>query len=342
MSDIKIKEKNIKDKTGVWYLAADILKENKIKNTGGNQYVLMCWLKDNNKSVIKNDFIQRNSIIKIPSSKIDVLQIFCKELKLNQTCTEYFDLIECDHNVDGAVEVAKYIVQEIKTNIRSKEAIEIYDYLHPETYFKKYQIKNDIISTIDPITLKCAALLKWIDMVDTGHPWDHKLKINENFRSFGVHRPLESGTNSLGWYHKYQYHDYFLDVWSNIHYGFVGRYCGFSESLLLTGSNIQQIVSDVSRNMKNISAPILAVFSDISQIKKIPEKYKKVQLKFGDDPADKISMSLGMKLFDTYRNRLKDLSEEIVLNEFEMLESIGKSRLLHYCYDLSATRFTQA
>ena len=42
-----------------------------------------------------------------------------KKLKLNQTCTEYFDLIECDHTVDGAIDVAKYIVQEIKTNIKT-------------------------------------------------------------------------------------------------------------------------------------------------------------------------------------------------------------------------------
>ena len=47
-------------------------------------------------------------------------KIFCKKLKLNQTCTEYFDLIECDHTVDGAIDVAKYIVQEIKTNIKSE------------------------------------------------------------------------------------------------------------------------------------------------------------------------------------------------------------------------------
>ena len=59
MSDIKVKEEKIKDKTGVWYLAADLLQKNGIKNTGGNQYTLMCWLKDNHKSVIKNDFIQR-------------------------------------------------------------------------------------------------------------------------------------------------------------------------------------------------------------------------------------------------------------------------------------------
>ena len=54
-----------------------------------------------------------------------------------------------------------------------------------------------------------------------------------------------------------------------------------------------------------------------------------------------LSLMLGMRLFDTYGESLKDLTQEIILNELEKLDSVGKSRLPHYCYDLSATRFTQ-
>lgn len=54
-----------------------------------------------------------------------------------------------------------------------------------------------------------------------------------------------------------------------------------------------------------------------------------------------LSLMLGMRLFDTYGESLKDLTQEIILNELEKLDSVGKSRLLYYCYDLSATRFTQ-
>ena len=245
MSDIKVKEEKIKDKTGVWYLAADLLQKNGIKNTGGNQYTLMCWLKDNHKSVIKNDFIQSNSIVKVPASKIDVLKIFCKKLKLNQTCTEYFDLIECDHTVDGAIDVAKYIVQEIKTNIKSEEAKQIYDLIH-YNYDAEVKRRGIIVSTLTPSYTPTEAFggaaLKWIEMVDTNKPWDHKGKIKKQFHYCGVHRPLKSGTHSESFYHKYNYYDYYLDVWSNIHYGFVGRYCGFSENILLTGSDLQQFI----------------------------------------------------------------------------------------------------
>lgn len=142
MPGIKVKDEIVFNKTGVWYFAAEILKKYGIKNTGGNQYVVMCWLKNNNDLVIKNDFIQRNSKVKVPSSKIDVLQIFCKKLRLNQNASEYFDLMECDHEVDGAIEVAKYIVEEIKTNVKSKEAGYIADCLDYEKYIRKYHNKK--------------------------------------------------------------------------------------------------------------------------------------------------------------------------------------------------------
>lgn len=314
MSDIKVQEEKIKDRIGVWYLAADLLKKDGIKNTGGNQYILMCWLKNNNSLVIKDDFIQRNSIVKIPASKIDVLQIFCKELKLNQTCTEYFNLIECDHDVDGAIDVAKYIVQEIKTNINSEAAKQIYALIH-YNYDAEVKRRGIVVSTLAPPYTSTeafgGAVLKWIEMVDTNKPWDHKLKIKEQFHYCGVHRPLKSGTPSESFYHKYNYHDYYLDVWSNIHYGFIGRYCGFSENTLLTGSDFQQFITNV----------------------------KHFNFKGGDDSADKITMQLGMDLYSKYRNNISALTYQVILDELENLKSVGESRLIHYCFDLRGDRF---
>ena len=315
MSSIKVKEENIKEKTGIWYLAADILQKNGINNTGKNQYVLMCWLKVNNKTIIKSDFIQRNSIVKIPASKIDVLKIFCKQLKLNQTCTEYFDLIECDHAVDGAIDVAKYIVQEIKTNINSEAAKQIYTLIH-YNYDAEVKRRGIIGSTLaSPYTSTEAfggAVLKWLEMVNTDKPWDHKGKIFDQFRYCAVKNRAfkrEDGTYGItsSQYHKYQYHDYFLDVWSNIHYGFVGRFCGFSEGTLLTGSDFQQFIKNV----------------------------KQLNFKGGDDLADKITMQLGMDLYSEYKDRIHELNYQVVLDELEKRDTIGHSRLLHKCFDTS-------
>ena len=224
--------------------------------------------------------------------------------------------MECSHEKDGVIEVAKYIVDEIKTNIKSKEASEIYDYLDYKIYIEKYYNKNTLAPPPDPIVIKEIGVAKWIAMVDTGKPWDHKPKIYDRFKHCAVkERPFKRKGETYGvtssQYHKYQYHDYFLDVWSNIHYGFVGRYCGFSEDFLNFGSDAQQFLSNLKR-------------FDFS----------------GDDPADKITIQLGMDLYTKYKDRVNELDYQIILDELEKLSTVGESRLLHKCFDTSKNGVT--
>lgn len=313
---INTKTELVKEKTGVWHYSSILLKNGGIKNTGRNQYILMLWLKEKNKQIIQNDYIIKNSNIEIPASKNDLLKIICVQLKINQTSTEYYNLMECSHEKDGAIEVAKYIVDEIKTNIKSKEASEIYDYLDYKIYIEKYYNKNTLAPPPDPIVIKEIGVAKWIAMVDTGKPWDHKPKIYDRFKHCAVkERPFKRKGETYGvtssQYHKYQYHDYFLDVWSNIHYGFVGRYCGFSEDFLNFGSDAQQFLSNLKR-------------FDFS----------------GDDPADKITIQLGMDLYTKYKDRVNELDYQIILDELEKLSTVGESRLLHKCFDTSKNGVT--
>ena len=186
---------------------------------------------------------------------------------------------------------------------------------------KKKQKKRGIIASAfnPPYTSAEAfggAVLKWIAMVDTGKPWDHKPKIYDRFKHCAVkERPFKRKGETYGvtssQYHKYQYHDYFLDVWSNIHYGFVGRYCGFSEDFLNFGSDAQQFLSNLKR-------------FDFS----------------GDDPADKITIQLGMDLYTKYKDRVNELDYQIILDELEKLSTVGESRLLHKCFDTSKNGVT--
>ena len=313
---INTKTELVKEKTGVWHYSSILLKNGGIKNTGRNQYILMLWLNEKNKQIIQNDYIIKNSNIEIPASKNDLLKIICVQLKINQTSTEYYNLMECSHEKDGAIEVAKYIVDEIKTNIKSKEAAEIYDYLDYKIYIEKYYNKNTLAPPPDPIVIKEIGVAKWIAMVDTGKPWDHKPKIYDRFKHCAVkERPFKRKGETYGvtssQYHKYQYHDYFLDVWSNIHYGFVGRYCGFSEDFLNFGSDAQQFLSNLKR-------------FDFS----------------GDDPADKITIQLGMDLYTKYKDRVNELDYQIILDELEKLSTVGESRLLHKCFDTSKNGVT--
>ena len=309
---INTKTELVKEKTGVWHYSSILLKNGGIKNIGRNQYILMLWLKEKNKQIIQNDYIIKNSNIEIPASKNDLLKIICVQLKINQTSTEYYNLMECSHEKDGAIEVAKHIVDEIKTNIKSKEASEIYGYLDYKIYIEKYYNKNTLAPPPDPIVIKEIGVAKWITMVDTGKPWDHKPKITNRFKAVAVERYTELGNYTRSHYHNYHYHDYYFDVWSNIHFGFVGKYCGFSDLFLLFGSNTQQMIT----NLKNL---------DFFQ---------------GDTPADKVSIQLGINLYYTYKDKIEELNYQTVLDELEKLPSVGKSRLLHYCFDMSEKRIT--
>ena len=312
---INTKTELVKEKTGVWHYSSILLKNGGIKNTGRNQYILMLWLKEKNKQIIQNDYIIKNSNIEIPASKNDLLKIICVQLKINQTSTEYYNLMECSHEKDGAIEVAKYIVDEIKTNIKSEPTKHISNLLHYD-YEEEAKKRGIIASAFNPPYTSAeafgGAVLKWIAMVDTGKPWDHKPKITNRFKAVTVERYTELGNYTRFHYHKYHYHDYYFDVWSNIHFGFVGKYCGFSDSFLLFGSNTQQMIT----NLKNLN-----FFQ-------------------GDTPADKVSIQLGINLYYTYKDKIEELNYQTVLDELEKLPSVGKSRLLHYCFDTSENGVT--
>lgn len=74
---------------------------------------------------------------------------------------------------------------------------------------------------------KAAALLQWKNLVQTGARWDHKpilqrmLRLTQNDRHF----PIQGDPD----------HEYFYDIWSNIHYGYVGRAAGFTATELQLG-----------------------------------------------------------------------------------------------------------
>lgn len=136
---------------------------------------------------------------------------------------------KCQH-IDGAILIAQYIVNEIKQNINSTTAKLI-----------KSNLENASSLTASGSEVP-AALGLWWNAVRTGSKWDHKPKIRDNpeFKKVAVHRPLERGVPSLSYYHKYKDHDYFYDVWSNIHYGYVGLCVGFDKGTLGWGASKEQ------------------------------------------------------------------------------------------------------
>jgi Bacterial toxin 44 len=78
----------------------------------------------------------------------------------------------------------------------------------------------------------------WTTKVMQDAEWDHKPKLRKAF--------LSPTMNSRVW-HVYGKTAYYYDVWSNVHYGYVGTAAGFSESVLLDGAGLEQIGTDILR-----------------------------------------------------------------------------------------------
>lgn len=213
----------------------------------------------------------------------------------------------CTHT-DGAIKVAEYILSEIKANVRGRKA-EIIRGLIDEDTFKKRRTEWDNLPfyakfSPPPKPDLLAAMAVWYQTVKTGSTWDHKPIIRDRFSSVAVARPLpRKGKPSRSYYHKFKQHDYFYDVWSNIHYGYVGLSVGFSESLLLKGSTWEQNMTPGA---------------------------------IGDDTVDDItSMKIGFTLFRKYGKYAENLTVGNILDALEKTPDVllPHSREKHWCWN---------
>jgi hypothetical protein len=71
------------------------------------------------------------------------------------------------------------------------------------------------------------AALRWRDLVRSHAKWDHKPKLRQMLHlGSNLHFAIQGDTT----------HEYYYDIWSNIHFGYVGRAAGFSGSMLQWGA----------------------------------------------------------------------------------------------------------
>ena len=112
--------------------------------------------------------------------------------------------------------------------------------------------------------------MMWAMKVRQDGEWDHKPKIKARF--------LSRANYSHFWY-TYDQVKYYYDIWSNIHYGYVGTAAGFSEGVLLDGAGLEQIGSDLLR----LRWPTYAAGVD--------------GLRAFDDDHDRAAISVGIELF---------------------------------------------
>lgn len=145
---------------------------------------------------------------------------------------------------DSAIQVAQFIVAEMKTNPFCAEGLRIAEYNRFDQqeevrrwralpWYSRLGGMPDIQSQAR--AAKSAAYTLWAERVGPGRPWDHKPRIATLMKRQGLF--------NKGW-HKYAQYEYFYDIWSNIHYGYVGLAIGFTAAELINGAGLAQIGDD--------------------------------------------------------------------------------------------------
>lgn len=180
--------------------------------------------------------------------------------------------------------LASYIADEMNTNIHHASVVkmkELLSYNVAEETRKQMELPwYAQIGNTSPQAIGAAkgaaAMALWTERVGQDRDWDHKPKIHAKFG---------------GYYHKQGDYDYFYDIWSNIHYGYVGRAGGLSESVLSDGAGVEQIASDSIRKVFDWEK------------RRGPHATEGVDgMKAYDDAPDRISISIGIELFAEHPN----------------------------------------
>jgi len=149
-------------------------------------------------------------------------------------------------NIDEITPIADYMAKEINVNSKSAEVKKIHDLNNFSTeqceaqYKTHWYVRLMSLTEIRNCSKKAwvapkAAIVAWAGNVRQGGCWDHKVIIPKMFH------PRDP---DLQHWHLYKNDLYYFDIWSNIHYGFVGKSCGFSDSDLLDGAGLEQYWSD--------------------------------------------------------------------------------------------------
>lgn len=120
-----------------------------------------------------------------------------------------------------------------------------------------------------------AAYSEWTAKVAPGMEWDYKGTIRDNF-------PVHSDP---GW-HKHGDYDYFIDIWANIHYGYVGMAVGFDSDVLIAGAGLAQWGFDAIKNTIKGRRPLTQNHPSNGPWPRS-----------ADDVEDNISIKLGIDLF---------------------------------------------
>lgn len=137
----------------------------------------------------------------------------------------------------------KAITDAVNRSKQSKnESIKAFEDMKKAEWYELFRIYGDQIifnSMVRQSGIAMAeAKARWFLQVRQGGPWDHKPILNKMYMAMGTPpRPFGSLSRALHFPIRGDlFHEYYYDIWSNIHYGYIGTKCGFDENTLQGGA----------------------------------------------------------------------------------------------------------
>ena len=227
----------------------------------------------------------------------------------------------CDHP-DQMEELATYIADEMNRNIKHASVLKMRELIgyDGEAAARQFRELPWYARLSGPPDFKAIAWAKkleamaiWTKQVGQNMEWDHKPKLRELFP--GVR-------------HKQGRYLYYYDIWSNIHYGYVGIIGGLSESLLLDGAGAEQIASDTLRKVEELRT---TAKEDRRLLGPRPTASPWTELRSWDDVADRVSISIGVSLANQHPGG--GITAQIIMKKVLAVapENWGEGVRVHIC-----------
>lgn len=229
----------------------------------------------------------------------------------------------CTHSDDAVKDMAGYMAEEMNRNALSLITRKIADAnrydpaeearrWHAQPWYGKTGGMPDFYSAA--AGAKAAAYVLWAERVGPFRPWDHKPILQQRLSA--------AGAFNNGW-KKYGGYDYYYDIWSNMHYGYVGRAAGFSITELINGAGLAQMASDMKKN--------LVKFGNLSFQQ---HRENGTWPASADDVPDHISIKLGGDLYD--RHQAGSMTAGILLSAISSIPAPwgtkkNNAKELHVC-----------
>ncbi|MGM0502712.1 MAG: polymorphic toxin type 44 domain-containing protein, partial [Bacillota bacterium] len=215
--------------------------------------------------------LQKGTKIYVPKEKVRKYKKNCKHCR--------WSLVE---------KVVNYIYGEMMTNLKSSSAEFIKEKL---AFIEQEKTWRDVLKWSDNFKEVGKEYYKWYELVKTKGDWDHKEYILENYSDWSCDLLKQE---------MYQY-----DIWSNIHYGYLGLAVGFKKWELLSGAGVAQ----AKQGFDNVPEGYLR-----RRFEKIGDADFLAAL---DDPKDQASIEIG---FELWENHGEDLNKE------HLIEAIRNSK----------------